>query len=731
MIMQRISRVTSLGLLGLAALLTAGCGGSDPDTDIQDSINTTSFSPLFDPTAGIIPFPNNLLFSGTQDGTINIPVTNAGDFTDPQVAINSLDGFSTQAPISARFSGAIDASTVIPGTTVRVFEATIDDVAASGAAATFAVTSITRELTPGTEYVATLSSVDATGSTLVILPMAPLDPKTGYVVALTDGLKGSDGTVATAPLTYALAKSSDALVDGGGVSQFAAITDAQAQALEPLRQLTNITEAQIQGFTITADVGSTITDLAAADIVLSWSFITQSTTEVLGTVRTVINLSAPTSAVNPTSIGTTLTFVGPPSPGAADVYVGSLTLPYYLTAATGVNDTGPLFNWWRAANPAFAGDTDLNLTQFNPLPASTGNQTIPLLVTLPNGTSGQTKPGAGWPVVIFQHGITANRTNLLAIADALALAGFAAVAIDMPLHGLPSGHPLDSTIERTFYVDLVNNTTGALGPDTVEDTSGAHFINLRSLMTSRDNLRQAVADLFSLRAALPAMDVDGGGADFDTAGGNVYYVGHSLGAMVGTVFAALEPGVSDTVLGMPGGGIAKLLDGSPTFGPVIAGGLAGNGVDKGTADYESFLGAAQTLVDSGDPNNHAIGASTGRGVLLFEVVGDGASNLPDQVIPNNVFAGAPAGTVPSPVAGTDPLATLMGLTIYDATVTTGSDLGAWVRFSAGGHSSLLDPTASASALSEMQTQTAAFLANTGNAPLPIGTVDPSVIAAAP
>jgi alpha-beta hydrolase superfamily lysophospholipase len=43
-------------------------------------------------------------------------------------------------------------------------------------------------------------------------------------------------------------------------------------------------------------------------------------------------------------------------------------------------------------------------------------------------------------VVIFQHGITRNRTDIFAIASTLCYAGFVTVAIDLPLHGLPSSN---------------------------------------------------------------------------------------------------------------------------------------------------------------------------------------------------------------------------------------------------------------------------------------------------
>ena len=106
-------------------------------------------------------------------------------------------------------------------------------------------------------------------------------------------------------------------------------------------------------------------------------------------------------------------------------------------------------------------------------------------MTVPNAKSGQRKPAGGWPAVIFQHGITRNRTDLFALADALSFVGFAAIAIDMPLHGVTDKtNPFYAKgLERTFDLDLVNNATGASGADGVIDPSGSYFINLQSLLT--------------------------------------------------------------------------------------------------------------------------------------------------------------------------------------------------------------------------------------------------------
>ena len=672
-------------LLALSALLMlSACGGDNGDIEAELNLDRSGFTAYFDLTAGVLPFPTNLLFSGSEDGTLNIPVADEADGSDPKVAMNALDGFSPVAPMSTTFSGAIDATTLTPET-VRVFEVSLSGIGG-------AVTGIYRELTFGLEFFATLSSVDPTNSTLVILPTAPLESSSSYLVMLTDGIKSTDGQDPQISAHYLIAKSENPVFDGT-TSLHPAMDNETAESFETVRQLVNYQEAALEGVGVDTDT-----------VILSWSFSTQSIGVVLATVNTVVKASpAPVSALGAT---------GASSPfGAASLYSGTLDVPYYLTAAADNHDTAPLGTWWRALYPAFSEDTEKNLTFLNPLPESNGTETIPLLVSVPKTV----KPGTGWPVVIFQHAITQNRTNMLAVADSLASVGFAVVAIDMPLHGL-TGDETDGTaafripgLERTFDLDLADNTTGAPGPDGYIDSSGTHYINLPSLLTTRDNGRQAVADLFSLKSALATMDYDGGGSDFDTT--NIHFVGHSLGAMVGAGFLALEPEIKASVLAMPGGGVAKLLDGSASFGPRIAAGLAANEVIKGTADYESFMGAFQTVVDSADPINYAevfadradLGISSG--ILLFEVLGD-------LVVPNNVMADAPEGTVPSPLAGTDPLAYFMGLTPVSST-TTGTDLQAQLRFISGDHSSILDPSSDPLVTSVMQTAMARFLAFDG------------------
>jgi dienelactone hydrolase len=365
------------------------------------------------------------------------------------------------------------------------------------------------------------------------------------------------------------------------------------------------------------------------------------------------------------------------------------------------------------------------------VPVVKSTETIPLILTTPKlgGACGNTVPVDGWPVVIFQHGITRNRGDVLGVADSLAQACMAAVAIDIPMHGI-AGTETNGTadfrvpgLERHFDLDLVTqdadgNITAAV-PDGFIDASGTHFVNLKNLLNTRDNLRQAVSDLFVLVDAIEEGAVTDGANPLDAT--RIYYYGYSLGSIAGTVFIAMEPNVRDSVLVFGGVGVAKILDGSFELGPSLSAGLAANGVIKGSADYETFLGAAQTVFDSGDAVNFSSLATASRGILFHEMVG-GNSSPSDQTVPNTVPDGNDTtGTVPAPLAGTEPQLALMGLTQVNATISGAVDLKVVTKFNSGYHGSLLDngllpisdPLADPVVTTEIQTQAATFFATDG------------------
>jgi hypothetical protein len=688
-----------------SALVLAACGGSssvdratpqEPATNPDGSDATAVLEAQFDPANGVLPFPNNLLLSGSEDLTLNPPVEDPTDFGDPSVALSALDGFSTVAPWSFSFDRPIDPDTVVAGSSVRLFE--VQFVFGS-----IAVESINSELTPGVDYVAQAVSP----TSVAIVPTQPLQEMTGYMAVVTNGITDQQGNAATPSQTYFLTKSSDPLVDPAGVSTEPLLNNAAANALEPIRQLVNAQETAASGEGIDRD-----------DIVLSFTATTQAVTPVLSAMR---STAEPTSsqiaqvcAAPGACLSTADVLPAGASPGIADLYVGVVDLPYYLGVPSATKPTAPLTDFWTAAPgayvPPFDGlglnPTSTNVTVANPFPVKTADQKAPMLVTVPNASSGQVKPAAGWPVVIFQHGITGNRTQALALADAMAAIGYAVVSIDKPLHGLTDvTSPLyvENTgfgaiaDERTFDVDYQNNETGASGPDGIIDDSGAWFVNLGSLLTARDNLRQSQADLSTLALNIPNMDVDGDGVpDFD--GSNINFVGLSLGAMNGVPFLAVESTVSNAVLSVPGGGIAQLLSNSDSFGPVVRSGLAAAGVEPDSADYEQFLLVAQTVLDSADPINWGGLTAATNSVLLQQVKDDG-------VVPNAVAT--------APLSGTEPLIRIMGLDAITETTTDPLGIRGAVRMIQGGHGSLLDPSAGPTVTAEMQGQAASMISSGG------------------
>lgn len=676
----------------------------------------------FDPSKGVVPFPNNLLLSGTKDLTLNIPVADPNAASaGPTLAMNALDGFSTTAPWSTGFSTPIDAASLVGGASVRVFEVSLSGPGGG-------VTGVKRELASPADFVVALAPSDSSGRTLAIVPTKPLQQMTSYMAVLTDGIKDAGGKNVRGALVYQLAKRASPLC-ADNVSLVAALPAATACALEPLRLLVNTQEA-----------AAAAAGVDPASIALSWTMTTQSITVPLAALQGVIEQSPPAlTKIAPT--GKTLGDLGLGLPPVADIYIGAIDLPYYLDAPAEACipspecGSEPLRGHWDAAPGAYvppfdrAGldPTSTNVTFANPLPVAKSTQTVPLLMTLPNAASGKTKPASGWPLVIYQHGITRNRTDMFAVAGTLAAQGFAVVAIDLPLHGLTDktnpfyvGNTPFAALgarERTFDLDLVNNETGAPGPDGVIDSSGTHFINLSSLLTSRDNLREGVSSLLELSHAVQGMSYSGG-ADFDTA--KIRFVGQSLGSIVGTTFLALDPNVQTGVLSVPGGGIARLLDGSPTFGPRIRAGLeAAAGLKPGTPAYDQFFLAAQTVIDAGDPINYAGNgtrlltimnddgtvAQYGKNLLLQEVIG-GGDVLPDQVIPNRVPG--------APLSGTEPLiAALEMYPISETVLLTNDVLRGATRFLQGEHGSLLDPTDFPAATQEMQGEMASFIATNG------------------
>lgn len=454
----------------------------------------------------------------------------------------------------------------------------------------------------------------------------------------------------------------------------------------------------------------------------------------------------------------------------AKISEGEITLPYFLGVPADNTDGSVITtSSWQSNQatllqepPAMTGlppvvaPSDLVTYRF-PFAGETEETTVPVTVTYPDeatvsALSGGaiTKPANGWPVIIYQHGITTDRSATLPLANAMAFACFdasatpptprgdrdcfATIAIDQPLHGVVPGGSLVSgltmirdqngqvtagasanAIERHFNFTAnaeLSPVPMAAVPDGLE-SSGSLFINLSNFVNSRDNLRQGVIDLLNLNASIEGMDIDGiaNGPDLDPS--RVYFVGHSLGGVNGLPFVSINntvagdagtvsenlPQIQAAAILNSGGGITKLLENSPNtnFGaPRILAGLeaASDGVlVQGSSALETYFQVLQGLLDSTDPVN--FGASLSQAdLLLTEIVGDGAGNLPDQTIPNAADAelydqgpleltlpsGFEIDSLPAPLAGTEPT-----IAQIEAKPTSEGTLPAVTRFTEGSH----------------------------------------------
>ena len=546
-----------------------------------------------------------MIFSGTVDGTLEIPVEDATDGSDPFVAISALDGWSISQPfpLAIEFPAgtSLDASSASEPGSVRVFETIMGGNAADADCATVTrglACKVVGELVFGEHFVTQKS-----GDNVMFVPIQPLKAETTYVMVMTNNLRDNNGKAVAGSTTYELARQDINTLPLGSESQLV------------LQGAINSYESAVVAAGVEKD-----------SIIYSAAMTTQSTTRVLSTVKAVMakvtlpqmvaNAQQGIPAVGVADTGLSVaTVLGDAIPAslvplysAANYIRGSITLPYYSGVPSAENALAPVNDWWRArcdsgatlaglaaANPSaipagpldandgfcmefglrdlssvMAIDTERNLTKFNPIPATSAMLPIDVQMTTPDiAVANQVRasmslpaleePANGWPVAILVHGITSTKEQMLPITGLLSLYGIATIAIDQPLHG-SRGFDLDPTNPG----DEINTST----------VSTLHYVNLGSMLTMRDNTRQSTADLLGLRLGMNFLGSADNSVNIDTS--KVHLLGHSLGGIygmntVGLANTPLDPQVdplfkiSSTSLAMPGLMLANFGLDSPAF----------------------------------------------------------------------------------------------------------------------------------------------------------------------
>lgn len=190
-------------------------------------------------------------------------------------------------------------------------------------------------------------------------------------------------------------------------------------------------------------------------------------------------------------------------------------------------------------------------------PRVLGTHEILTQVFVPAGT----RPAGGWPVAIFGHGFGDSMYGApWAVVSVLASHGIATVAINVVGHG---GGPLGTLVATRTSGAPVTMTAGGRGFDqdgngSIDSTEGVNAAPPRSIIGSRDGLRQTTIDLMQLvRQIEVGVDIDGDGST-DLDANRIYYSGQSFGGIYGTMLLGVESNLKAGVPNVAGGSITEI-----------------------------------------------------------------------------------------------------------------------------------------------------------------------------
>ncbi|HEY0252364.1 MAG TPA: hypothetical protein VGC41_12605 [Kofleriaceae bacterium] len=622
------------------AIALAGCPDVTADPGEGQDL-PASDGPIveFDPAASIIPFPNNLVICTTGVDFTGAPCT-IGKLAIPPSAcespaqtqlrsatLNQLDGFGTfEVGMQVTFTEAVDPTT-LDGRVVMY-----DRTNGGYPIPVTLIAGTTLRFTEGA--CATPDEVTA----VTVVPNFPLAQRTTYTIAVLDGITTADGKKFLPSPTWALVRQPDdpVVVDNNGkiVSELTPFTPGVDDA--KLHALDQLWKAHAPAMQLLSSQ-----NLLANDVLVAWEITTQTTTDPLdpdvdGSPAAAVSTDGFTSLVSiagaidrttaPYSQCTTETNAvclleivlgagdlakGKQLCGLAgcaaigDVLRGTITTTTYQQPIANPLGAAIPGAWTDPIAPAVQGSVDLTALVF--VPAAAG----------PHAT------------VVFGHGLTSRKEALYAFAPQLASAGMASIAIDLVDHG-----------SRAVQISSSGACAGTPDPTALPQCFAPIFT--ADLAQTRDNIRQSVLDLQRVTRVVAACT--NGCAGF-TPSSDIYYVGQSLGGIIGTTAAAATPAISRAVLNVSAVGLLDVLEHTDTLSIrcslvdalIDADVLVGNKSDTATplcADnawqtqpgYAQFQGIARWVIDPADGANF-LAKLAQKSVLLQEVTDD-------AVVPN-------------------------------------------------------------------------------------------------
>jgi hypothetical protein len=516
MFTHRVRRLAAAGLL-IFAPLTALAAGVSVGFDLSSP--TTS------------PFPSDRFTKSDLTQTtfrrVNLPkpdcAVRVSDCQDIDV-INTLDGFNIQPRVTVPFTGVIDVTTVNSDT---VYLVNLGDTLSG----------------QGFGHKVGINQVlwDVATKTLVFESDELLNQHSGYLLVVTNGVKDAAGDPIEAgdfdrfrhDLNFGQTRDGDVkdyrkeLIDSekavrDSLSRIVALsvftTQSTTADLEKIRGQIKNAHPEPADFMVGTSTSGKVRTVFPTPGIAGIQFHRQT-----GTAPSFTDSFLPTPALNvvPGSVG--------------QIAFGSFKSPDYETAAKYIPATGTLSG----------------------TPAAQGSNTLQFELFLPAGT----KPAGGWPVAIFGHGFTDSMYGApWAVASVFASQGIATIAINVVGHG---GGALGTLNVLRSAGDPVVIPAGGRGFDqdgngTIDSTEGVFAAAPRTIINSRDGLRQTVVDLMQLTREIEmGMDVDGDGvADLDA--NRIYYSGQSFGGIYGTMFIAVEPSIKAGVPNVPGGSVIEV-----------------------------------------------------------------------------------------------------------------------------------------------------------------------------
>ncbi|GAB4246526.1 MULTISPECIES: hypothetical protein [Deferrisoma] len=606
--MRRTVRFLTLPLA--AALVLAACG-SPPDDNVAAKPAPTPTTPagtakvtaVYDPTREIMPLPNDLVWlaDGDEEVELALGADAAPELVQLAQVIEAmgLKGLSPNMFLTIPVSGAVDESTL----EVLVFRLDAQELPRTTAAFT----------------------VEEANGVLKLIPKNPFAAGGSYAVAVKMGLLDENGfPVEPSPVMNAL-KSKTSL-EG---TAFAALEDLRAAF-----------DAQLFP-ALQANFG-----WDRSDVLLLWTFHTADATLTLADEDSIM---AALGAGNPDALklpydefeDTVALFRGAsaqwPAPAnavawqnPADGSYGAIPIPLPVaTVWDGAGLTGVVPN--DALESVYFGKFSsplLNTLQTEGGPTGTD---VTFVLLTPDPDACGTGP---YTAVLFQHGLGRTKEDAFALANSLAGACLATLAIDAPFHG-------DRAVE------------------------GQEFFTA-NLLADRANVYQAAIDLWEAMDVVGTVDLDGDEAPDLT---NPRFVAHSLGSIIGSVFLNADTRPEKIVLSSPSAVLANVLDDSAL--PQLQDLVGSLGFTKGTTEYYVFLNIVQWLMDPVDGAYMGIGENGTDKLLALFAYGDPvvtyvASKVflseiginegdvfevdPDAIDPVAIMGGD-FTTVPTPVAG--------------------------------------------------------------------------------